>query len=196
MFSSNEETLNDQKEENMFFVMFEHEGEIKLVAREVFASFEEADKRASLVDPRLKAFVCGKISKDFIKITPNTKSESNVLLHFDDSIDLPCVEVGVFSSDENGKITYKFEDGRTLNTNNLPKYFVPVPPEHDFVELKEGYTNAPTGEAVLLKFKSGYIVSGMFEKNEDDDGLGYLIWDGDMLDNNPTHYAPMPKLIK
>lgn len=98
--------------------------------------------------------------------------------------------------DENGKITYKFEDGRTLNTNNLPKYFVPVPPEHDFVELKEGYTNAPTGEAVLLKFKSGYIVSGMFEKNEDDDGLGYLIWDGDMLDNNPTHYAPMPKLIK
>lgn len=192
MFSSNEETLNDQKDKNMFFVMFEHEGEIKLVAREVFTTFEEADERAKAVDPRFKAFVCAKITKNFVKIQANTKVEGYVLLHFADSEELPCVEVGKFNVNENGEVSYKFEDGRTLNTNNKPKYFSPVPPEHDFITLEKGYKNVPLGEAVLLKFESGYIVSGMFEKGED--GIYYSIWDGDSLINEPTHYAVMPKI--
>lgn len=179
----------------MFFVMFEHEGEIKLVARQVFSTFEAADKHAQAVDPRFKAFVCGKITKDFIEIKPHTKSDGYVLLHFDDSCDLPCVEVGKFSAGEEGKLSYEFEDGRTLNTNNMPKYFAPVPAEHDFIALEKDYPNAPIGTAVLLKFKSGYIVSGTFEKNEDG-SIYYSIWDGDALNNDPTHYAIMPNLVK
>lgn len=173
----------------MYFVMSENNGKIELVDSHVFQKFEDADRYAKSFPSKLKTFVVEKVKQGFVEIVANMKHQENVLLHFYDSEEFPCVEMGTFVSDEKGVVSFSLFDGEVPNF--LPRFFAPIPFDHDFIELTDQLENAPLSEAVLLKFENGYITSGIFEEGES--GIEYSIWDGESLNLKLTHYSLMPK---
>lgn len=174
----------------MFFVMYKHEGEVKLVERQSFTTYEEAEKYAENVFPQYEPFICEKVEVGFRKIKHGTRKE-NVLMVFGKESDIPCVEAGSFHH-EGEELVYSFTDGGELNYKATPTLFAPIPSDEKFVSVAEELSNVPTNKSLLFKFASGQISAGIVEINEDSGRSYYYLWDGDSLVNNPTHYCEMP----
>lgn len=125
--------------------------------------------------------------------TSDLKSNQLVLGYFEFSkYGSTHVEKMNIIRDEQGKvIDYILADGNKLNIKGLPSDYMEIPSADAFTILNDDLSNAPLNEDVLIKFSDGSIENATFEEVEG--GVIYILFDGEALIHNPTHFMKMPK---